>query len=329
MDKAKPYFSIIILCWNSNRTIQACLEALNDQGFKDFEILLVDNGSEEPVSRNLVGNYPYLNIQFYGLEKNIGFAGGNNYAAWRARGEYMVLLNADAFPDPKWLENIRKGIEKYPHSFYASRLIMADHPERLDGAGDVYHISGMAWRKAFNTLVSPQKDREEEVFGACAAAAAYPSEGYRQVNGFDEDYFSYIEDVDLSFRLRLLGYRCIYLPAASVSHVGSGSTARRSNVAVYYGQRNLVWTYFKDMPGASVWLLAPLHLVANLLQVALAIFRKEGRITLKAKVDAFRGLPSILKKRKQVQNSRSVHIYPLMLMMDWNPFSPLIKLIHK
>ena len=329
MNIAKPYFSIIILCWNSSQTISTCLEALNVQTSQDFEILLIDNGSTQPLPKDLFEKFPNLNIQFYALEHNAGFAGGNNFAAKHARGEYLVLLNADAFPKRDWLENIRAGIKKYPQSFIACKQIMADHPERLDGSGDVYHVSGLAWRKAYNTLISHASDREGEVFSACGAAAAYPSDAFHHVNGFDEDYFSYIEDVDLSFRLRSLGYKCVYLPDAVVYHVGSGSTGRRSDLAVYYGQRNLVWTFVKDMPGISMWLFAPLHVLTNLLQLVLAVFRRQGKVTLKAKLDAVRGLTEVLRKRKEIQRSRSVSAYSLLREMDWNPLSPIIKLIHK
>ena len=296
---------------------------------KDFEVVLIDNGSSEPISSALVGKFPRLNIKLYTLEHNAGFARGNNFAAARACGSYLVLLNADAFPEPVWLATIQAGIEKYPGCFFASRLVMANHHERLDGAGDVYHVSGLAWRKSFNTLISKVNDREGEVFSACAAASAYPLEAFKQVNGFDEDYFSYIEDVDLGFRLRLLGHKCIYLPTASVYHVGSASTARRSDLAVYYGQRNLVWTFFKDMPGLYVWLLAPLHIITNLLQVALAIFRRQGTVTWKAKVDAVRGLSKVWQKRRLIQGTRTAPVQALLLLMDWNPISPISKLIHR
>jgi GT2 family glycosyltransferase len=329
MDTPTPYFSVVILCWNSNQTIAACLEALDSQIMKDFEVLLVDNGSSKPISSDLVGKFPRLIIKLYTLGHNAGFAGGNNYAAARACGSYLILLNADAFPTPDWLERIQAGIEKFPGCFFASRLVMANHPERLDGAGDVYHVSGLAWRNSFNTLISKVNDREGEVFSACAAASAYPLDAFKRVNGFDEDYFSYIEDVDLGFRLRLLGYKCIYLPTASVYHVGSASTARRSDLAVYYGQRNLVWTFFKDMPGMYVWLLAPLHILTNLLQVALAILRHQGRITWKAKVDAVRGLSKVWQKRRQIQGTRTVPVQSLLSAMDWNPFSPVSKLVHR
>lgn len=329
MDQIQPTFSVVILSWNSNQTLPSCLQALNVQTYKDFEVLLIDNGSSVPVSDDLPEEYPLLTIHLYPLEQNIGFAAGNNFAAIRARGKYLVLLNADAFPAPGWLENILAGVKKYPHSFYASQLLIADQPERLDGVGDVYHVSGLAWRNAYNTLVSNQDNHEKEVFSACGAAAIYPIEAYRQADGFDEDYFSYIEDVDLGFRLRLMGYKCMYLPDAVVHHVGSASTSRRSNLAVYYGQRNWVWTYFKDMPGISVWLLVPVHLLANLLQIILAVFRGQGRVTMQAKRDAIRGLPAIFKKRKHVQGARRVSMLYLLMALDWNPISPLIKLLHR
>ena len=329
MDMKNPIFSIIILCWNSNPTITLCLEALNAQTINDFEILLIDNGSTEPISSDLVGKFPHLSIRFFRLEHNIGFAGGNNFATSHAAGNYLVLLNADAFPDEDWLEYIRRGILKYPNCFYASKLIMENSPERLDGTGDVYHVSGLVWRKSHNTLISSLPDQEMEVFSACGAAAVYPITAYRLVNGFDDDYFSYVEDIDLGFRLRLIGYRCIYLPSAVVHHVGSGSTSRRSDLSVYYGQRNLVWTFVKDMPGIFLWLLLPLHLLTNLILLALAVFRRQGLITLRAKWDALLKLPKMLNKRKQIQSSRTVPTRKLMSMMDWSPISPINKLIHK
>jgi GT2 family glycosyltransferase len=329
VEQAHPFFSIIILCWNSNQTLKLCLDAINSQTDHDFEVLVIDNGSSEPLPGGLAAAYPQLPIQERTLEQNIGFAGGNNLAAGMAHGDYLVLLNADAFPKPDWLENIREAIHKYPHYFFASKLIMANQPERMDGMGDVYHISGLAWRNAHNMLVSDVRDEEIEVFSACAAAAVYPIEAFQKVKGFDEDYFSYQEDIDLSFRLRLMGYKCIYLPEAVVLHVGSGSTSRRSDLSVYYGHRNLVWTFIKDVPGIWVWLLAPLHLAVNLFMILVGISRQQGRVMLKAKKDALRGIPSMWKKRAQVQGTRTVPIHRLLLAMDWNPVSPLTKLFLK
>ena len=324
-----PSFSIIILCWNSNQYISACLESLHNQTDKDFEILLVDNGSPVPVSKEDFEKCPDLRIRFFPLDTNIGFAAGNNYASQYAIGKYLALLNADAFPVTTWLENVRKGINKYPNSFFASKLIMANHPEKYDGKGDVYHISGLVWRKSYNTLIAENFEKDMEVFSACGAAAIYPREAFTQVNGFDPDYFSYLEDIDLGFRLRLIGYQCMYLPNAIVKHVGSGSSGARSDFSVYYGHRNLVWTFFKDMPGPLLWLLLPIHMIANLFQVILYGIRGQGKIALRAKRDAFKGLSAILEKRRGVQITRSVSIISIVKVLDWNPFSPLLKVGKK
>ncbi len=329
MEPSQPFFSVIILCWNSSQTINSCLEAVNSQIDRDFEILLVDNGSTRPILAEIAASYTHMPMHTYRLEQNIGFAAGNNYAALRAKGEYLVLLNADAFPKPDWLENLRMAIHKHPNCFFTSKLIMADHPERMDGMGDVYHASGLAWRKGYNTPVSQIKENKEiEVFSACGAAAAYPREAFRKVGGFDDDYFSYSEDVDLSFRLRLLGFKCIYVPTAVVLHLGSASTSRSSDLAVYYGHRNLVWTFVKDVPSPWVWILAPIHLATNLLMILMGISRKQGKVMLRAKMDALRGISATWKKRVLVQSSRTVPVGKLMQAMDWNPLSPLTKLLH-
>ncbi len=329
MEKFHPYFSVIILSWNSNHTIRSCLEALKSQIEHDFEVILVDNGSTDPVQIEIVSAYALPGIQFQRLDHNIGFAAGNNYAAGLAKGEYLALLNADAYPQADWLERMHRATQKYPGSFFSSKLLMADQPDRMDGMGDVFHASGLVWRKAYGALVTQVKDEEIEVFSACGAAAVYPAQAFHQAGGFDEDYVSYSEDVDLGFRLRLLGYRCMYIPGAVVQHVGSASTSRRSDLAVYYGHRNLVWTFFKDVPGVWVWLLAPLHLLTNLLLILLGISRKQGRVMLKAKLDAVRGLPIIWHKRRKVQQRRMVSIQKLLGKMDWNPISPLTKLLNK
>lgn len=324
-SSVSPLFSIIILCWNSNPFISACLNSLHNQTDQDFEILLVDNGSPDPIRNEDFAKYTDLRIRFFALQSNLGFAAGNNYAAQFAQGKFLILLNADAFPEPDWISNIRVGIQKYPNAFFASKLIMADHPEKYDGKGDAYHISGLVWRKSYNTLIPIATETEKEVFSACGAAAIYPRDAFEQVEGFDPDYFSYLEDVDLGFRLRLIGYRCTYLPQAVVRHTGSGSTGFKSNFSVYYGHRNLVWTFIKDMPGLLLWFLLPFHILVNLIQVVVYIFRRQGKVTFKAKRDAIKNIPKILKKRREVQQTRIVPVTDIIRIMDWNPLSPFIK----
>lgn len=320
----KPLFSVIILFWNSEKFIHRCLNSLQKQTYDNFEVILINNGSDQPLPD--INEFPLLTIKAYQLNENIGFAAGNNYGAKFAQGEYTITLNSDAFPEPDWLENIHKAIEKYPNCFFASKLVMANDPSRLDGVGDVYHFTGQVWRKYHNYSESSLQLSEKEVFSPCGAAAIYLKEAFDKVGGFDPDYFAYVEDVDLGFRLRLAGCKCIFLPKAVVHHIGSGSTGKRSDFSVYYGQRNLVWTFFKNVPGLLLWVLLPFHILMNILVLFLSFFRKQGKITLKAKFDAVKELPQMINKRRQIQNNRSVSIVHLMKVMDWNPISPIKKL---
>jgi len=299
---------------------------LDLQTFRDFEVIMLDNGSEKPFNKELLQEFANLRIKFFLLPENIGFAAGNNLGVEHARGKYIVTLNTDAFPEKDWLENIHKAIQKYHDCFFASKLVMANDPSKLDGVGDVYHFTGQVWRKYHNYSESSLQLREQEVFSPCGAAAIYPKEAFEKVGGFDSDYFAYVEDIDLGFRLRLAGYKCIFIPDAVVQHVGSASTGRRSDFSVYYGQRNLVWTFFKNMPGMLLWVLLPFHFLMNILVLLLSFFRNQGKITLKAKFDAFKELPQMIKKRRPIQRNRRISIVQLIKVMDWNPFSPIKKL---
>lgn len=326
---APPFFSILILCWNSRTYIHDCLQSIQNQIFKDFEVLLIDNGSQDPISSEELVDFPDLGVRYYSLKQNIGYAAGNNYAAKLAKGRYLVLLNSDAFAQPDWLAVIREAITSHPNCTFASKLVMAKSPQLLDGEGDNYHASGLVWRNSYGRPVAKSATSAREVFSACGAAAVYPKQAFDTVGGFDADYFAYAEDVDLGFRLRLAGVPCMYLPSAVVHHVGYGSTGQGSDLSVYYGQRNLVWTYFKDMPGFLFAFLLPGHLLMNLGMILYSCFRKQGRVTFRAKRDAFASLGMILKKRREIQKLRKTPAISLMKIIDWNPFSPLQKLLKK
>jgi GT2 family glycosyltransferase len=155
----------------------------------------------------------------------------------------------------------------------------------------------------------------EEVFGACAAAALYVRDDFLKVGGFDEDYFSYIEDVDLSFRMRIFGGRCLYIPSAVVHHVGSSSAGKMSDFVVYHGHRNLVWAYFKNMPWILLWLYLPLHMVMNLYFIFSFALQGKSRAIFSAKWDAFWGMSRILRKRKIVQAAREASSLELFAAM--------------
>lgn len=306
---SSEFISVIIVAWNSKKYLPTCLDALSAQTYRDFEIIIVDNGSTDQSCLHLQEKYSDLQLKVIENNENLGFALANNLGVQEAKGNWIVLLNADAFPSYDWLEQFfevaRKNID---YTFFASRQIQYNNPSLLDGTGDEYHVSGLAWRRSFNYEEKKYGLQQEEVFGACAAAAMYRREDFLKVGGFDEGYFSYFEDVDLSFRLRLVGGRCLYVPDAVVYHIGSASTGKLSDFVVYYGHRNLVWTYIKNMPALLFWLFLPLHLMMNLFFLISFIFKGKGKAIVKAKWDALRGTLIVLRKRKEIQSMRTVSI---------------------
>jgi GT2 family glycosyltransferase len=301
--------SVIIVNWNGGCFLERCLAALIDQTVKPHEIIVVDNASSDG-SVEIVRQFPL--VRLIALDRNKGFAQGNNLAIEVAsvESEWIGLINPDAFAEPRWLETLLVAAESNPgFDVFGSKLINAGDTKLLDGAGDAYHLSGLVSRMGHGSSVPTSAENEREVFSPCAAAALYRRSALRELGGFDEDYFCYVEDVDLGFRLRLAGYRCLYVPRSMAYHVGSGTTGgQHSDFALYHGHRNLVWTFVKDMPGILFWLLLPLHVLLNLVSIIWFALRGQGDVIWRAKRDALLGLPKMWLKRQHIQKTRVASI---------------------
>lgn len=320
-----PLVSVILVTWNSAAYLPRCLDSLAAQTFADFEVIVIDNGSTDGCVNDLPARRPGLNLRLTPLAKNTGFSAANNLGASLAQGEWLALLNTDAFPEPAWLENLLRAAGANPrYHFFASRQLSALDPSHLDGDGDAYHVSGLAWRWGLGHPAISRGRENREVFGACAAAALYRRDVFVQAGGFDESLFSYLEDVDLSFRLRLAGSRCLYVADAIVHHIASASLGVTSDFALYHANRNLVWIWARNMPAALLWRFLLQHLLANFIYVLYYFFRGRGGVLLRAKRDAWRGLPLVLQKRKTTQAARLASDAELLAAMERGFFQPYV-----
>jgi GT2 family glycosyltransferase len=320
-----PALSIVIVYWNNARYLPRCLDCLTRQTFRDFEVIVVDNGSSDGGTEALDETYPGLSLRLEQRSTNLGFAAGNNIGARLAGGKWLILLNADAFPEPDWLERLLAASNAHPEATsFSSRQLQADNPRVLDGAGDAYHVSGFAWRVGLGYPADRYGLVSAEIFSPCAAAAMYLREAFLEVGGFDEDLFSYYEDVDLGFRLQLKGYRCVYVPDAIVHHIGSATFGVRSDFAFYHSHRNLVWTFVQNMPAPLFWRYVPAHILANMIYVFYYTLRGRGKVLWKAKWDAVRGLRTALAKRRLVQKERRVSPADLLCRMERGWMQPFL-----
>jgi len=224
--------AVLIVNWNSRQLLRECLKSLTAQTRPPDKVIIVDNNSTDD-SLQLTGDL-LKGAEVIRLAENAGFARANNIAAKAAGAvDALALLNPDAFPSPGWLAALVKAAESQPDvGSFASRMLLDGQPDFLDGAGDSYHSSGRAWRNGHRTRAGEWPAGDREVFAPCAAAALYRREAFEAAGGFDDQYFCYFEDVDLGFRLRLRGFRCICVHDAVVRHVSSGTTGYRRDVAV-------------------------------------------------------------------------------------------------
>ncbi len=299
-----PDISIVIVSWNGSRFLEPCLEAVLAQRGADFEVLLVDNGSTDGTADLVRSRFPVVRLVVLGT--NQGFTGGNNAGAAVARGRYVAFLNNDTVPEPGWLARLRDGIDDAAGFLLTtSRVVYMHDASIIDSAGDGLFRWGGAFKHhhggpADQALVSG------EVFGVCGAACLVRRDVFDELGGFDDAFFASHEDVDLSYRARLRGYRCRYVADAVVRHHGSATLGRVSTLAVFHGQRNLEWVYLKNTPASLLVRTLAGHLLYN--AAAAVYFARHGLLLpfLKAKAAAVSALPRVLRQRRAIQRGRRV-----------------------
>lgn len=318
---SEPDITVVIVNYNGGDYLRGCLASLATQTFTNFETIIVDNASTDGSLDRIVEKPARLTI--LKQDTNLGFAGGNNVGARAGRGRWLALLNPDAEAAPDWLEAMLRALAQRPtHRMIACLQVSLHDPAKLDGAGDCYLAYGYAWRGGFGHS-SADAPPAGDCFAPCGAAALYPRELFLSSGGFDERYFCYHEDVDIAFRLRLMGERCQYVPDARVRHAGSAISGRSSAFSVFHGVRNGVWTYVKNMPGGLLMLTSPVWLVGSLMLLARGALRGVFVPTWKGFVAAFAGLGPALAARKQVRALRRVSVAHIAATFTWNPFSYL------
>jgi GT2 family glycosyltransferase len=314
--------AVVVVNWNAGDYLKKCIQSLKTQTLKPNRVIVVDNASTDD-SINGLGE-EFGSFEIIKLEKNTGFSFANNLAVKKVDDcDWIAFLNPDAFARPDWLEKLSKAAEEFPDCASFGSHMLRHGSDRVDGTGDVYHVCGSAWRCDHGFLSSKLEREMQEIFSPCAAASFIRRNIFSEAGGFDENFFAYFEDVDLGFRLQLKGHVCRYVPDAVVEHVGSATTSRYSDFAVYHGQRNLVWSYIRNMP--RFWYYLPQHIVFNL--VALIWFTLKGKAApvFRAKWDALKEFPRVWSLRKTTQEERVVDSSVVINKMSRNFWRPYIK----
>ena len=298
--------TVVIPNWNGERFLETCLGSLREQTFKDFTTVLVDNGSEDSSVKLVSKDFPEVEVVSIG--ENRGFSVAVNAGILASDTELVALLNNDTEQEPGWLEALVEASDANREAgFFASKLVDFGDRNVLDGAGDALRRSGLPYRLGHGEKDRGQCDETAYVFGACAAAAMYRRNMLEEIGLFDEDFFAYCEDGDLSFRAQLAGYRCLYVPGAVVYHIGSASTGgKRSPTATRLGTRNGLWLLVKNLPLRLVPAFLPFFVLGQLSRLVVTVASGVWRAHLAGLSEAARMLPLMLRKRHKVQKRRKV-----------------------
>jgi len=239
--------SVIIPNWNGKELLKDCLSSLKKQTYKNFEIILVDNGSEDNSAKWVEKNYPKVKI--VKLEKNFGFAKAINEGVKLSKAEYVVFLNNDTKADEDWLKNLVECINHHPEIISInSKILNYFNPKFIDGVGIEVNEVGQAKSIGWNEEDKGQFEKEQYIFGATGGASLFKRTDFTAVGLFDENYFMYSEEVDFAFRAQFLGYKSIYCPKAIVFHKHKASAIKLPQHIEYWQFRNMYQTIIKDYP---------------------------------------------------------------------------------
>lgn len=239
--------SIIIPNWNGQAYLAQCLPSVFAQTYTAIEVIVVDNGSVDGSVAWLKSNYP--NIHCIANSQNQGFASASNQGALEAKGEYIALLNNDTWLEPDWLSELVQALETDSRvGMAASLMVFATHPTIVNSAGICIDQLGIVWDRLGGYSITQVAPDLQEVFGPCGGAALYRRTLWEELGGFDENFFAYLEDVDLAWRARWRGWRAIFNPKAKVYHVHSGTSKEGSEFKTYWLARNKIQLLLKNYP---------------------------------------------------------------------------------
>src|SRR4030042_2953305 len=318
MKKSLPLVSIIVVTMNNVNLLRNCLSSLYAQEYEAIEIIVVDNGSGEDAPGMLSKEFP--EVRMVRLEKNYGFAEGNNRGIEKAQGKYIALINNDAVATPQWISSLVSTAESDDKiGAVASIIIDGNKLGVLDSFGVGITLDGMS-RQAMRGMPVPDIKQPREVLLFSGCACLLRSEALRKVGFFDEDFFAYCEDTDLGLRLRWSGWKIVAAPGAYVRHFYSMTAGKFSLQKIYWVERNHLWLGVKKFPWFLIAIL-PLVTAWRYLVQGYFVLRGTGELKrftegnslpaialtyLKAYINMFQKLPAMLSKRRLLLKKRRI-----------------------
>lgn len=266
----KPKVSVMVLNYNGKEHIEECLHSLKGQSYTDYEIVLVDNGSTDGSLEYVKENFPPVHV--VPLDRNYGFAEGNNRGVVHARGDLLAFLNNDTRVEKQWLSELVNAVESDPKiGICGSKMLMYYRPKFINSAGQVFsYVSGYFWNRGEYELDSGQYEETEEVVSVCAGAMMVRKDVFLELGGFDPAFYANYEDIDICLKVWISGRKVLYVPSSVVYHKVGASFRKidnseecgrlRSRTAVSLSERNRWRMYLTKYSGVTLVTQIPIYL---------------------------------------------------------------------
>lgn len=301
-----PKTAVVVLNWNGKDSIKNCLDSLLAQVSKPH-IIVVENGSADGSLELIQKNYPSIDLIVN--QNNLGFAGGVNQGIKRSielKMDYVALLNDDAVADKNWLSFLVKSLASNDRVGIATCKFMTIDKQRFDSTGDLYTTWGLPFPRGRGEIVNNKYDGLTDIFAASGGASIYRIKMLNQIGLFDKDFFAYYEDVDISFRAHLAGWKVKYVPEAIAYHQIGASSSKIKGFTTYQTMKNLPWIIVKDVPLRLLPMIVPRFKLAYFGFIVSAFQRKQGRYALKGLSVSLLLIPKKLIQRHSIQRKRKV-----------------------
>ena len=302
--------SVVIINNNGKIFLDGCLSALLKTEYDNFEVIFIDNKSNDGSAEYVRNNFKDERIKIFETDKNYGVPGGRNIGYQKAKGEFVVFLDNDTEVDPSWLKELIKVFDSDPKIAVAqSKLLKINERNVFDHAGDYMTPLGFLFERSNQGVDAGQFDIVEDILSAKGAATMIRSAVFEELGRYDDSYFMYLEETDFCLRAWLGGYRVVFTPRSVVWHAyGTSLKATKeyySDYTIrYYGCRNYILTLLKNLSIGSLIKILPLHILSWFSLSLLFLIRgkiKDSFWITKGIFWNLFNLPQALKKRSYVQ----------------------------
>lgn len=310
--------SVIIPNWNGKRFLKGCLDSLMEQTYSELEIWIIDNGSKDDSVAFIEENYP--SVKLIKNEHNMGFAPAVNAGIRAAAGDYLALINNDTVVDKNWVSELVKVLDSHPEiGSVGCKMLAYDDHKLLDGVGDGYRRGGLPGRIGHREIDTGRFNTMRYILGACGGAAVYKRAMLDDIGLFDDDYFAYLEDVDIALRAQSAGYKCLYVPTAIIYHLGCGTTGSGySPMVVKLSARNNINTIVKNIPMPLLIKFLPQIFFWQAFYFIVVILRGGQLIPwMLGTLEAILLMPKMIAKRFEINKKRKVsHSYMEQIIVE-------------